>query len=127
METNDNRVIYRNLSYHIIQCAMEVHNILGPGYPERIYEEALVREFGKGGISFERQKQIELSYKGEKIGDFWLDLVVEEKIVVELKAVSELSDVFEAQVLSYLKATGLKLGLIINFGGKRLEYKRLIN
>jgi len=119
--------IYKELSYKIMDAVFEVHNILGPGYPEDKYEKALCREFRDRGINYETQKSVKVIYKGEDLGDFRLDLIVEDKIILELKAVSELNEVFEAQVYSYLKATGLKLGILINFGKKKVEYKRIVN
>ncbi|MFH0887825.1 MAG: GxxExxY protein [Planctomycetota bacterium] len=119
--------IHRELSYKIMEAVFEVHNILGPGYPEDKYEKALCREFRDRGISYETQKLVKVIYKDENLGDFRLDLVVEDKIILELKAISELNEVFEAQVYSYLKATGLKLGILINFGKKKVEYKRIAN
>jgi GxxExxY protein len=119
--------IYKELSYKIMEAVFEVHNILGLGYPEDKYEKALCREFRDRGIRYEIQKSVKVIYKDEDLGDFRLDLIVEDKIILELKAVSELNEVFEAQVYSYLKATGLKLGILINFGKKKVEYKRIVN
>jgi len=87
----------------------------------------LAKEFRDRNIEYERQKLIEVRYKGEKIGEYRLDMVVEGKIILELEAVSELNKIFEAQILSYLKATGMKLGILLNFGGKKVEYKRMVN
>jgi len=87
----------------------------------------LAKEFKDRDIKYERQKLIEVQYKDEKIGEYRLDMVVEDKTILELKAVSELNKIFEAELLSYLKATGMKLGVLLNFGGKRVEYKRIVN
>lgn len=125
--TNEEKIIYRGLSYTIMQAVFEIHNILGPGYSEGIYEEALAKEFKHRDIRYERQKSIDVYYKGEKIGEYRLDMIVEEKVILELKAVSELNEVFASQVISYLKATGMKLGILINFGSKRVEYRRFTN
>jgi len=119
----DKKVIHKELSFTIMEAAFEVHNTLGPGYSEGIYESALAKELRDRDIKYERQKLI----KGEKIGEYRLDIVVEGKIILELKAVSELDKIFEARVLSYLKATGMKLGILLNFGGKKVEYKRIVN
>lgn len=124
---NNDEILYKDLSYIIMKACFEVHNVLGPGYSEKIYEEAVARELNRENVFFERQKLIEVLYKGEKIGEYRLDMVAENEIILELKAVSELNDIFESQILSYLKATGLKLGIVINFGGKRVEYKRILN
>ena len=125
--TNEEKVVYKELSFKIIEACFEVHNILGPGYSEKIYEEALSKELRNRDIGYERQKLVEVYYKGEKIGEYRLDLVVENKIILELKAVSELSNIFEAQLLSYLKATGMKLGILVNFGSKKVIYRRIVN
>lgn len=124
---NDENIIYKELSYRVMECAYEVHNVLGPGFPETIYEEAMVRELKRRQISHETQKRVEVSYKGEKIGEFRLDLIIENKVILELKAVGELSKLFEAQLYSYLKATQLKLGILINFGSRRVESRRVVN
>lgn len=104
----------------IIAAAIEVHQHLGPAYHESIYQRALAHEFRLQQISFEREKEISLSYKGQAVGKYRLDFLVDDKVIVELKAVSALSDVHLAQMLSYLSATGKKVGLIINFAETRL-------
>jgi len=110
-----------------MEAIFEVRNVLGPGYSENIYESALAKEFKERKINYERQRLIEVYYKGEKIGEYRLDMVVEEMIILELKAVSELNEIFESQLLSYLKATGIKLGILINFGAKEVKFKRIVN
>lgn len=109
-----------DLTERIIGAAIEVHRVLGPGLLESIYEEALCHEFELRGISFERQKELDVIYKGHRIKSQKIDILVEKHVVVELKAVSKLPDVATAQTLSYLKATNLKRALLINFGEKRL-------
>jgi GxxExxY protein len=99
----------------VIGAAIEVHRTLGPGYLESVYEEALAVELALRGICFQRQVAFALSYKGQAIGEGRLDLLVEDVLIVELKAVEELSAVHIAQALSYLKATGHHLALLINF------------
>jgi len=121
------RVLYPVLSYKVMQAVFEVHNALGPGFLESVYEEALAFELELSGIPFVRQKAVEVLYKGKVIGSQRLDLVIDDKIILELKAVSGLTDVFKQQTLSYLKATGLKLGILINFGAPRVEYVRIVN
>ena len=110
-----------------MQAAFEVHDVLGPGFAERLYEEALSYELERHAIPFERQKAVSVRYKDRVIGTHRLDLVVDGKIILELKAVSELNDIFKRQTLSYLKATGLKLGILINFGTPRVQYIRIAN
>ncbi|MFP4058337.1 MAG: GxxExxY protein [Candidatus Brocadiia bacterium] len=120
-------ILFPELSYEVMQAAFEVHNTLGPGFIEEFYEQALVYELEGRAIPFERQKTIVVSYKGRPIGQHRLDLVVGGKIILELKAVAALADAFKQQVLSYLKATGLNLGMLINFGTARVEYVRIVN
>ncbi len=108
------------LTEQIIGAAIEVHRVLGPGLLESIYEEALTVELGLRGIDFERQVEVDVVYKGHVIKGQRLDLLIESQVVVEIKAVTRLPDVAMAQVLSYLKATTLKRGLLLNFGCPRL-------
>lgn len=114
-------IIYPELSYKITEAAYEVHNTLGPGFLEKVYEEALAHEFQLRKVPFIRQRPIEIYYKGRLIGKHSLDLVVDNKVILELKAVGDIADIFKAQTKSYLKATQLKLGIIINFGTKKFN------
>lgn len=99
----------------VVDAALEVHRLLGPGFLESVYEEALCAELRSRGIPFERQKTFAVDYKGEKIGEGRMDLEVAGCLVLEIKAVEKLAPVHTAQVLSYLKATGYRLALLINF------------
>ena len=108
------------LTEQMIAAAIEVHRILGPGLLESVCEEAFCHELELRGMTIERQKEIDVVYKGKIIKGQRLDLVVNSEVVVEVKSVRKLEDVFTAQLLSYLKSTGLKRGLLINFGEKRL-------
>jgi GxxExxY protein len=108
------------LTEQIIGAAIEVHRILGPGLLESVYEEALCIELELLGLKVGRQVELDVHYKGHNIKGLRIDLLVEQQVVVELKSVSKLPDVVQAQVLSYLKATGLKRALLINFGLPRL-------
>ena len=121
------KVIYRELSYQVMEAVFEVHSQLGPGFIEDVYEEALIHELTLRGIPRKRQKRVTVSYKGKVVGRHRLDIVVDDKILLELKAVSQLTDVFKQQVLSYLRATGLKLAILINLGKKSVEYTRIVN
>lgn len=121
-----NNFLYKELSYAIVGAAMEVHRVLGPGFLEAVYEEALCIEFSTRDIPFARQKRLHVSYKGQIVGDYVADLVVDEKIIVELKAVKALTNVHEAQLINYLKATDVRVGLLINFGAASLEHERRI-
>ena len=107
---------------------MEVHSTLGPGLLESIYEEALAYEFTLGSVSYEKQKEIYLKFKGKEVGKHKIDFLVENAVVLELKAVESMHKIFEAQVLTYLRATNKRVGLLINFNVERLKdgIKRLI-
>jgi len=119
---------YKEITEKIIGASFEVHKFLGNGFQEVIYQRALAWEFSQAGLSFAREIEKEIFYKAliEPIGTRRADFVVEEKVLVELKAVIELEDVHIAQFLNYLKAYQLEVGLLINFGGKSLVFKRLV-
>jgi GxxExxY protein len=106
---------FNKLTGAVIDAAIEVHRVLGPGYLESVYEEALSAEFALRNILFERQKTLSVKYKGVSVGESRLDFLVESKLIVELKSVDNLAPIHKAQVLSYLKATGYKIALLINF------------
>jgi len=118
---------FEELTNKIIGAAILVHRELGPGFIESIYEEALKVEFTEHNFSFESQKEITIKYLGVVVGVHRLDLVVEKQVILELKAVKELTDVHFAQLRSYLKATGLKVGLLLNFSKPTLEIRRVVN
>lgn len=103
------------LTYQIIGAAIEVHRVLGPGLLERVYEDALCIELEERKIRYERQKNIEINYKGRMIGDLIADVIVENRVIIELKSVETLLPIHTAQLLTYLKLTNLKIGLLINF------------
>lgn len=113
------------LTHKIIGCAMEVHTILGNGFQEVIYQRALAIEFKEQGLSFLREQEMPLFYKSHEIGERRADFLVENKVMVEIKAVIQLEDVYLAQGLNYLTAYKLDIGLLINFGACKLEFKRL--
>lgn len=121
-------LIYNNESYAIIGAAMEVHNQLGSGFLEAVYQEALEVEFTHRGIPYEREKELTISYKGEVLKQTYkADFVCYGKVIVELKAVSNLSDSHRSQVYNYLHATGFRLGMLLNFGNQDgLERQRII-
>lgn len=118
--------LYKELTYKIIGCAMEVHRELGPGFIESVYEAALVEELKNQNLSFQKQFPVQVRYKGKPIKDFQIDLVIEDEIVIELKAIKQIGDVERAQLLSYLKASGKKVGLLINFGQASLIHERMV-
>jgi GxxExxY protein len=107
-----------SLTEKIIGCAIEVHRELGPGLLESVYEEALCVEFQDTGLKFQRQLTIPALYKGRQVGEYRIDLIVEDAVIIELKSVDRHDPVFEAQILTYLKVTGKKVGLLINFNSK---------
>ena len=123
VECMKNEVIHKELSYHVMEAVFEVHNALGTGFVENVYEKALAYELELRSIPFERQKVVTVTYKGRVVGTHRLDFVVDGKIILELKAASALTDMFKQQTLSYLKATGLKLGILINFGTQRAQIR----
>lgn len=112
------------LSRTVIGCAMDVHRELGPGYLEKVYENALALALREAGIGVAQQSPVPARFRGVVVGDFVADLVVEGKMIVELKAVSNLLPVHETQLVSYLKSTGVEVGLLINFGAGSLQFKR---
>jgi len=122
-----NKKAIDELSNKIIGVAIEVHKTIGPGFIEKIYEKALVYEFQKRKIEFTNQRVIHVRYKGIGLGDQRIDFLIKDEIILELKAVSQIDGLHIAQMLSYLKATNKKLGLILNFAKPTLEIKRVIN
>lgn len=118
---------YAEITEKIIGCAMKVHRELGVGFQEYIYQRALEIELVNASIKFIREYEMPVYYSGEKIGIRRVDFFVEDKIMVELKAITELDDVHLAQGLNYLEASGHEVGLLINFGAKSLQFKRLHN
>ncbi len=127
MNDTNEKWLYKDLTQEIIGAAMEVHRGLGSGFLEYVYEEALCYELNLRDISFERQKELDIYYKDLLIPrKYKPDLIVANKVIVEIKATSGLTEVEEAQLLNYLKATRIRVGLLLNFGKKSLEVKRRI-
>ena len=126
----DKRYPLSELTGRIIAAANEVHHTLGPGFEEVIYQRALAKELPAHGLAFEREVEMDITYKGEKVGRKRVDFVIGDTsgdVMLEVKAKHTLQDVDFVQALSYLKASGYKVGLLINFGARRLEIKRLAN
>jgi GxxExxY protein len=119
-------LLYSDLTREIIGAAMEVHRTLGNGFLESVYEEALAIEFDLRKVRYERQKGIDVFYKGLLAKQFVCDFLAGEKVLVELKAIKAITNIEEAQILNYLRATGIEVGLLINFGEQSLKYKRLV-
>jgi GxxExxY protein len=122
----EEKLLYADLTREIIGAAMEVHRILGPGFLEAVYEEALAQEFDLRGIHYERQKTFDVPYKVKTAGIYRADFVVEGKVVVDTKAIKHITEIEEALILNYLKVTKLHVGLVLNFATLRLEYKRRV-
>jgi GxxExxY protein len=115
-----------DLTYRIIGAAMNVHNEIGSGFKEEVYENALEIELNNQGIAVQRQYPVPVEFHGEQIALFYLDLYIEDQVVVEVKALwHQLTNDENAQVINYLKATGAPVGLLFNFGRRKLEYKRI--
>lgn len=122
----NDRYAESELTGKIIGCAMEVHKILGNGFQEVIYQRALDIEMRNQGLEFSREHEMGISYKGEYIGTRRVDFFVESKIMLELKAVIQPEDVHLAQAINYLEAYNMQIGLLINFGSKSLQFKRVM-
>jgi GxxExxY protein len=112
------------LSGRVIGCAMQVHCELGPGFLEIVYRNALCVELARSGIKYSTEEPISVSYKGTTVGSFCADILVEGSLILELKAVERLVPAHGVQLVNYLKATGLEIGLLLNFGSRSLEFKR---
>jgi GxxExxY protein len=131
MNTNDTnlieeKILYKDLSYKIVGLAMQVHSELGPGFLEKVYENALMVLLQENGIMAVQQFPITITFHGHLIGDYFADILVEDSIILELKAQDRIAEIHKAQTLNYLRATQFKLALLINFGKHRLEYERLV-
>ena len=116
---------YQELTHQIIDAAYRVHKILGYGFLEKVYRNALMIEFRKIGLRAECERPLKILYASEVVGDYVCDIVVENKVIIELKAVKEINDIHEVQLVNYLKGTGIEVGLLINFGPS-LQVKRKV-
>ncbi len=114
------------LTCKIIGCAFKVSNTLGSGFLEKVYENALMIELKAAGLKCEQQKPIPIAYKGILMGDYYADILVEDQVILEIKAAKTIDDVHQAQLINYLKATAIHRGLILNFGTTKLGVKRLV-
>jgi GxxExxY protein len=121
-----NQYVASGLTGDIIGAAMEVHNQLGPGFLESVYDEALAVELTQRKIRFERQKELPVFYKQELIKKFVCDFLVDGRVIVEVKAIKALGEIDRMQLTSYLKASGVEIGLLLNFAEKSLDFKRVI-
>ena len=116
---------HQDLTSKIIACAYKIHNTLGFGFLETVYQNALLIELIKAGLKAEKEKKIQVYYDTQLVGDYMADIIVENKVILELKSVKDLHPAHEAQIINYLKATGIEVGLLINFGD-RVEIKRKV-
>jgi GxxExxY protein len=114
------------ITYDINGAIFEVNRILGPGFLEKVYENALVLELNKRGLQAETQVGIQVDYKGKIVGEYIADILVEGKVLLELKTVDQLAPIHEAQLLNYLKATGIQIGLLVNFKHPKVQIRRLV-
>jgi GxxExxY protein len=126
MVVAEDKLIHGGLTGKVLGAAMEVHSVLGTGFLESVYEEAIAIEFKAREMQFDRQKTFEILYKGVPTKQFTCDFVVGDLVIIELKAIKRITEIEQAQLLNYLKASGLEIGLLLNFGAKSLEYKRMI-
>ena len=115
-----------DITYAINGAVFEVNKVLGPGFLEKVYENALLIELRERGLEAENRVPIKVFYKNEVVGEYIADILVEEKVILELKAVDRLEKIHEAQILNYLKATGVQIGLLINFTHPKAEIKRMV-
>ncbi len=120
----DKGLKYEEITRRVIGCAFAVINELGSGFLESVYEKALLLALRQKGLSAVSQHPIKVLFRGECVGEFFADIFVEGKVIVELKAVKAIAPEHQAQIINYLKATGIEVGLLINFGNPKLEYKR---
>jgi GxxExxY protein len=120
-------LLHGDLTYKVIGCGMNVHTALGHGFLEKVYENSLMVLFRRSAIQAEQQWPIKVCFEGEIVGDYCADIFVERKLILELKVADRITAVHKAQTLNYLKATGIELALILNFGGESFEHHRLIN
>ena len=134
MDTNEDEILYKDLSYKIVGLAMRVHRELGYGFLEKVYENALMVLFRREAIEAKQQAPITVYFEKEVVGNYYADILVEDKVILEIKparhpaggSVEKIIDAHIAQTLNYLKATGLRLAIILNFSREKLEYKRII-
>ncbi|MBS1550253.1 MAG: GxxExxY protein [Bacteroidetes bacterium] len=124
----EEKILYKEESYKIIGICMNIHSVMGNGFLEAVYSEVLEKEFKKNNIPFEKEKKLEIFFNGEKLSKTYrADFLCFDEIIIELKSVNFLHENFSKQLQNYLKATNKKLGILINFGEKSLNYKRIIN
>lgn len=126
MDTNKHELLLKDEVFQIVGCAMEVLNTLGHGLLEKPYENALVVEFGLRCIRVSQQQRFDVRYKNVKVGDYVPDLIAFDKVIVETKTIDRITDVERGQIINYLKITGLRVGVILNFKQAKLEWERIV-
>jgi GxxExxY protein len=126
MDTNKHELLYKEEVYQVVGCAMEVLNTLGNGLLEKPYENALVVEFQQQGIPYAQQPRFPVIYKSVNVGEYIPDLIVFDKIIVDTKAIEKIGNIEKAQIINYLKITGLRVGLLLNFKHAKLEWERIV-
>lgn len=126
MGQNSAEFLYKDLTEKIISAAFEVYKVLGYGFLEKVYKNALITELKLRGLTIQDEHPIKVVYKNNIAGEYYADIFIEGKVIVELKVEEKCNSKNEAQLLNYLKATGIRIGLLINFGGNKCEFKRLI-
>lgn len=122
----EEKILYKDLSYKIVGLAIQVRKELGFGFLEKVYENSLMILLRENGIKAEQQVPVKVNFHGQIVGDYIADIIVEDSIILELKALDKINNVHKAQTLNYLKATGIKLAILLNFGKDSLEHERLV-
>ena len=124
---NSDELLYRDLTFKIIGALFKVHNLLGNSLDEKYYQRALAKEFEILGLDFKQEQSIRIEYEGVDIGTRYLDFVIDEKVILETKTIPQISNKSMTQLISYLKSTGLRIGLLANFRTEMLTYRRVVN
>ena len=127
LKNNNTEFLYKDMTYQLIGCCYEVYNVIGYGFLEKVYCNALIEELKLNKVKTEIEVPIKVYYKDKNVGDYRADIVIENKIILEIKAEKTYNPNHEAQLINYLKATGFKVGYLINFGQDKLEFKRIVN
>ena len=126
IDRNKPEILYKELSYRIMKVVMEVHNTLGAGFLEKVYENAIMIKLRKHGLKAVRQQPIKVHFEGEIVGEYFADILIEDKVILEIKCIEKITNIQRAQVINYLKAINLKLGIIVNLSKPKLEYERIV-
>jgi GxxExxY protein len=121
------KLLYKELTFKIIGALFKVHNLLGNSLDEKYYQRALAKEFEILGLTFKREQQVKLEYEGVDIGDRYLDFVIGDKVILETKTIPQITNKSLTQLISYLKSTKLRVGILANFRTERLSYRRVVN